>query len=81
MVVSENWEKKKLNIEQGGWKLWQHHAGLNNNNSDFGPLPIDCNIIVRQNFVFWVCSSFTDKDPECTECKKADEAIAKAQEK
>lgn len=46
MVVSENWEKKKLNIEQGGWKLWQHHAGLNNNNSDFGPLPINCNIIV-----------------------------------
>ena len=27
------------------------------------------------------CSSFSDKDPECAECKKADEAIAKVQEK
>ncbi|XP_015758482.1 PREDICTED: thioredoxin domain-containing protein-like [Acropora digitifera] len=30
---------------------------------------------------WFIVFSFTDKDPECTECKKADEAIAKAQEK
>ncbi|KAK2565178.1 Thioredoxin domain-containing protein [Acropora cervicornis] len=29
---------------------------------------------------WFIVFSFTDKDPECTECKKADEAIAKAQE-
>ena len=31
--------------------------------------------------MFGFCSSFTDRDPECAECKKADEAIEKAKEK
>ncbi|XP_068743689.1 thioredoxin domain-containing protein-like [Montipora capricornis] len=30
---------------------------------------------------WFIVFSFTDKDPECAECKQADEAIAKAQEK
>ena len=31
--------------------------------------------------ICFICSSFTERDPECAECKKADEAIEKAQEK